>query len=215
VKAPVYGQDHPAVLRAEGLRVAVTGTGRGSSVLSVDVDSLRLVADSIPHIVWIATSTGSTEYFNEKGVSYSGRSPESSYGRGKWVGLVHPDDAEEAQAAWAEAVRTQTPYTIDFRLRRADGQYRWHRFRVCPIGGPGHSAQRWIGTATDVEDTKRAAADLRIAHRTTAEVLTLLETFLSEAPVGFAFVDRELRISRLNETMAAVNGSTVAELLVS
>ena len=191
----------------------MTGPRRAAGFLPTDIDHLRLVADSIPHIVWIATSTGSTEYFNQQGVVYSGRPPEANYGRNKWAGLVHPDDAERAQAAWEDAVRTQTPYSLDYRLRRADGQYRWHAFRAHPMIGPGNAFDLWIGTATDIEDAKQAETDLRMAHREAAEVLTLLETILSKAPVGLAFVDREFRVVRLNETLATLNGSTVAKLL--
>jgi diguanylate cyclase (GGDEF)-like protein/PAS domain S-box-containing protein len=55
--------------------------------------------------------------------------------------------------------------------------------------------------------------DLYLAHRETAEALKLLETMLSEAPLGLGFVDRELRFVQLNERLAAMNGSTVAEQL--
>jgi diguanylate cyclase (GGDEF)-like protein/PAS domain S-box-containing protein len=70
-----------------------------------------------------------------------------------------------------------------------------------------HSTQEHIDDFTQLE------ADLRLAQRETAETLTLLETLLSRAPVGFAFVDRDFTFVRLNEALARLNGSTVAEQL--
>jgi PAS domain-containing protein len=67
-----------------------------------------------------------------------------------------------------------------------------------------HSTQEHIDDFTQLE------ADLRLAQRETAETLTLLETLLSRAPVGFAFVDRDFTFVRLNEALARLNGSTAA-----
>jgi two-component system, NtrC family, sensor kinase len=174
-----------------------------------DADFGRL-AEAIPHIVWMAAPDGTTEYFNGQGVIYTGCPAEASFG---WdsASLVHSADAERVRPAWAHATRTQTPFHLDFRIRRFDGEYRWHAFRGLPIRDERGAVVRWIGTATDIEDAKRLEADLRSAERRTAETLTLLETLQSEAPVGFGFVNRDLRIVRLNDTLAAVNGSTVAE----
>jgi diguanylate cyclase (GGDEF)-like protein/PAS domain S-box-containing protein len=174
-----------------------------------DADFGRL-AEAIPHIVWMAGPDGTTEYFNGQGVIYTGCPAEASFGWNS-ASLVHSADAERVRLAWAHATRTQTPFRLDFRIRRFDGEYRWHAFRGLPIGDERGGVVRWIGTATDIEDAKRLEADLRSAERRTAETLTLLETLQSEAPVGFGFVNRDLRIVRLNETLAAVNGSTAAE----
>ena len=72
---------------------------------------------------------------------------------------------------------------------------------------------KWIGTAIDIEDQKRLGQSLEQAQRETAETLTLLETLHSASPVGFGFVDRELRIVRLNEALARVNGAPLQSQL--
>ena len=79
-------------------------------------------------------------------------------------------------------------------------------------GGDGQIV-KWVGTATDIDDARQSEADLQLAHRATAETLTLVETLHSKAPIGFGFVDRDFRVVRVNETLAAINGSTVAEHL--
>jgi diguanylate cyclase (GGDEF)-like protein/PAS domain S-box-containing protein len=162
--------------------------------------------------VWLAGPDGATRYFNRLGCEYTGLAPEAGYGCG-WVALVHPDDAQRARDGWDHAVRTRVPFALEYRLRRGDGQYRWHAFRASPIGGGQGRVVGWIGTATDIEDQHRSQQDLGRAERQAAESLTLLETLQATAPVGFGFVDREFRMVRLNETLAAHNGASVADQL--
>ena len=167
----------------------------------VDID-FRLMAESIPHIVWMASVDGSTWYFNRQGVAYTGCSAETPDGW-SWLSLTHPDDVDRVREAWEHSTWTKTPLSVECRIRRFDGEYRWHAFKSLHVLAARGAVIRWIGTATDIDDAKRA----------TAETLTVLETVLSNAPIGFAFVDRDYRLMRVNETMAAIAGSTVAELL--
>jgi diguanylate cyclase (GGDEF)-like protein/PAS domain S-box-containing protein len=177
---------------------------------SLNFSDLQSICESIPHVVWMAGPDGKTEYFNRQGVNYTGQPASANYGWG-WVALVHPDDVDRALSAWESAISTATPYHFDFRIRRFDGEYRWHAARGLPILDDQGRVVRWLGTATDIEEAKRSEAKLQRAQRETAEALALLETLLSGAPVGLGFVDRDFRVVRLNDTLAAINGSTVAE----
>jgi diguanylate cyclase (GGDEF)-like protein/PAS domain S-box-containing protein len=173
---------------------------------------LRLIAESIPHIVWMAAPDGSSTYLNRQGAVYTGRGNGADHDPDR-PSLLHPDDAERAQMAWAHATRTLTPYQLDYRIRRFDGEYRWHAFRGLPICDDDGAVVKWIGTATDIDDERRSNAARRIADRESAEALTLLESVISTAPFGFGFVDRDFRIVRVNETMASFDGSSAAEYL--
>ncbi len=173
---------------------------------------LRLIAESIPHIVWMADADGATDYLNRQGTTYTGLAPEANFGW-DWVSLVHPEDADRGRRAWEYATQTQTALRLDYRIRRFDGEYRWHAFRSLPIRDEHGVVVRWIGTATDIDDDRRSSFARRIADRESAEALTLLETVISTAPFGFGFVDRDFRMLRINETLAAVNGTTVADHL--
>lgn len=171
---------------------------------------LELIAESIPHIVWVARPDGSTGYVNQQGVAFTGQSAEAN-SDWKWLAFVHPDDAARARSGWEHATRTETPFHLEYRLRRYDGQYRWHEYRGLPIRDERGTVVGWIGTATDIEEAKQAAAQLGDSRRQMAETLTLLETWYSNAPVGFAFVDRDFRIMRMNERLAEVNGAPLDE----
>ena len=170
------------------------------------------IVESIPHIVWMAARDGSIEYFNRWGIEYTGLSPQAGGAR-TWVWLVHPEDAERARCAWELASRTVAPYELEYRIRRADGQFRWHSVRGLPVTADDDRVVSWVGTATDFEDHKQLELSLRRSEREAVESLTVLQKMQSAAPVGFCFVDRDFRIRRINETLARVNGSSVDEHL--
>ena len=75
-------------------------------------DEFQLVAESIPHIVWIKRPDGTTEYLNRHGVDFTGLAREETYDWA-WLDLLHPDDVEVVQHAWARAIRTGTDYAAD------------------------------------------------------------------------------------------------------
>jgi diguanylate cyclase (GGDEF)-like protein/PAS domain S-box-containing protein len=173
-------------------------------------DDFRVIAESIPHIVWLAAPDGSTRYCNAHGRLYTGQAATTSY-FGDGAALLHPDDTERAQLAWQQAARLGAPYGLDVRIRRFDGTYRWHSLEARPIRGADGDVVSWVGTAADIDDATQREAELRPADRVTAQARALLETLESSAPVGFGFIDRDLRIVHINETLATVNDSTVAE----
>jgi PAS domain S-box-containing protein len=175
-----------------------------SRTIPVEAD-FEFIAESIPHMVWVSAPDGNTEYFNRIGSTYTGAPPEANHGW-KWVELVHPEDAERARARWQEAVRTETPFAMEYRIRRYDGPFRWHVFRAQPVRDGDGRVTRWIGTATDVEDLQELAAEVQRTQRQALESLTLLETLQSAAPVGFAFVNRDLRLVRVNPPLAEIAG---------
>jgi len=75
--------------------------------------------------------------------------------------MVHPEDAPGAVAAWTRAVETGEAYEVEFRLRRADGAYRWFLGRAVPARDDRGRIIRWIGTNTDVHDQKNIGPSLR------------------------------------------------------
>ena len=120
----------------------------------------RLLAQSMPNHVWTAKVDGQLDWFNDRTYAY-GNSPPGSLDGDGWAVLVHPDDIGAAAAAWASARERGEPYETEFRLRRADGLYRWHIARAVPIRDASGKIDQWIGTNTDIEDQK--AAESRLA----------------------------------------------------
>ncbi len=170
----------------------------------------RLIAESVPHIVFTAAADGATTYFNQRGTEYTGLPAETNYGW-DWLTLVHPDDVERAEQAWQHATVTGTEFDCEYRIRRHDGVFRWHAARAVPLRDEDGRIQVWIGTATDIEHHKQREVSLRELEQEASAALTLLESIEAAAPVGFKLVDRDFRIVRMNQLLARVNGSPAAE----
>ena len=179
---------------------------RTSPTLVSSVD-LWDIAESIPHLVWMSSPDGKTEHLNRQAAEYVGRAADADH-PWNWFDVVHPDDASRApRRDWARAVVAGTRYEVDCRIRRHDGVYRWHALRSMPRRGPDGGVVRWIGTATDIDDRVQVGEQLRQSERSAAETVTLLDTLQSTAPIGIGFFDRELRIVRVNDMLATINGS--------
>jgi PAS domain S-box-containing protein len=136
--------------------------------------SFELIAESIPHVVWLADASGSTDYFNERGTDYTGLPRQANYGW-KWMELVHPGDAERARMGWEHATRTATPFGLSYRIRRSDGEFRWHGLRALPVRGPEGEILRWIGTADDIEEAAQAVDDDARLARQIAQLRAMLD----------------------------------------
>ncbi|GJD55733.1 PAS domain S-box protein [Methylobacterium dankookense] len=122
-------------------------------------EQFRVFAEAMPNHVWAASAAGELYWFNEQVYAYSGARPGELDGTA-WAAIVHPDDAERAGGAWADALADGAHYETEFRIRRADGSYRWFLVRAESIRGLDGAVTRWIGTNTDIEEQKRVAAQL-------------------------------------------------------
>jgi PAS domain S-box-containing protein len=171
-----------------------------------------MIAESIPHIVWTASPDGATTYFNRQGTDYTGLPRETNY-EWNWLTLVHAEDAERAAHAWLHATMTGTDFLLEYRIRRFDGVFRWHAFRATPVRDAAGEIALWIGTATDIEDQKQLELALRRAEREATEAVNLLQSIEAATPIGFKLVDRDLRIVRINQTLAVIEGRSVGECI--
>ncbi|MBD3882048.1 PAS domain S-box protein [Phormidium tenue FACHB-886] len=115
----------------------------------------RYLAEAIPQLVWVTNSLSENEYVNQRYCDYTGLSAEQLLGKG-WHVTVHPDDLERLERQWAAAIQQGlTTYETDYRLRRADGTYRWHLSRGVALEGDQGEIIRWFGTCTDIEIQKQ------------------------------------------------------------
>jgi PAS domain S-box-containing protein len=121
---------------------------------------LREIGDAMPQMLWTARDDGALDFYNRQWRDYTGLALGDSLGWG-WEPVVHPDDLTAVREAWDEGRRAGQPISIEARLRRADGAYRWHLCRAVPLRDTEGAIVRWIGTGTDVEDNKRAEEERR------------------------------------------------------
>ena len=147
--------------------VDVTARKAAEAKLASSEAEFRTFAQAMPNHVWAASPDGKLDWFNERVYAYSGLPSGSLDGNG-WIEMVHPNDRAEAGARWGAALQSGETYQMEFRLRRADGNYRWHLARAIPIHGPQNKIERWIGTNTDIDDERQTSHAL-IALNTTLE----------------------------------------------
>ena len=154
-----YHDEHQKPLRFPGVVVDVTERKAAETALRASVEEFRALAEAVPHHVWTATPDGHLNWFNRRVYDYTGAQSGDLDGE-RWGAVVHPEDIASAVEAWSRAFRELTPYEVEFRLRDANGGYRWFLARAVPVrDGNGH-VTRWIGTNTDLHDQKAIADKL-------------------------------------------------------
>jgi PAS domain S-box-containing protein len=139
-------------------RIAAEEALRASETL------FRNFAEAMPNHVWTSTPDGLLDWFNTRVYEYCGASPGELDGQG-WAKIVHPEDLSAAAIRWADALDSGKNYETAFRLRRADGVYRWHLARAVLLRDEGGLPTRWIGTNTDIENQRRADKQLVDSER--------------------------------------------------
>jgi len=119
----------------------------------------RILAEALPALVWTALPNGFLDWFNDRVYQYTGAAPGELDGAG-WVRVLHPDEAARVEALWMGCVASGDGLEIDFRLLRADGVYRWHLVRALPLRNDQGRIIRWVGTNTDVHESKLAQVEV-------------------------------------------------------
>jgi PAS domain S-box-containing protein len=114
----------------------------------------RDLADSMPHLVWIARPDGHHVYFNRRWYEELGIGTEQSMGE-RWMDHLHPEDRERCNKLWRHCVATGEDYHIEYRFRMAGGDYRWYLGRAVPVRDGQGAIMRWYGSCTDIHDRKR------------------------------------------------------------
>jgi len=170
------------------------------------------LAEAMPQIVWITRTDGWNIYFNRQWMDYTGLTLEEGRGHG-WNKPFHPDDQQRAWDAWQLAVTGRGTYSIESRLRRADGIYRWWLVRGVPVKDSNGDILKWFGTCTDIHDLKMAElvisntnAELRESERRFSDMLGNIELISM-------MLDHEARITYCNEYLLHLTGWKREEII--
>lgn len=125
--------------------------------LAESEERFRTLADSMPVCIWTVSKAGKLEWCNAWTYGYTGCTAESLAETGL-MSLVHEDDREMTVAHWTSALESGRAFGLEFRIRCADGAYRWQMSHIMPMLGEGGSIKRWLGATTDIHAQKQAEA---------------------------------------------------------
>ena len=151
---------------------------RAEASARANENRFRALTQAIPNQVWTARPDGVLDWANDRTLAYAGTPDVGFEGRG-WQDLIHPDDLPDAIERWAASLASGETYEVEFRIRRADGAYRWHLARAIPQSDASGAIVRWIGTNTDIHDQKSVELDLKDA-KVAAEAANLAKsTFMA------------------------------------
>lgn len=168
VHGKVFFDENKEPAKMIGTVMDITVEKNNQQVLEKSEKKFRLLADSIPQLIWTSDSLGNLNYFNETFYTYCGYSKKEIEKDG-WLQVVHPDDREENIKLWMESVKTGHDFLFVHRFKRYDGEYRWQLSRAIAQTDELGKILMWVGTSTDIEEQKNFTNQLeeQIIDRTT------------------------------------------------
>lgn len=113
----------------------------------------RILANGIPQLAWMADETGHISWYNDRWFEYSGTTL-AQMNDGSWTTLVHPDHVHRVVQRIEHCVRIGKPWQNTLQLRARDGTYHWFLSRAIPVRDAAGKVSRWIGTNTDINESK-------------------------------------------------------------
>ena len=167
-------------------------------------ERFRAMADTVPDILYVSDPQGRCLYVNARYYEFTGLHFGAVAGTA-WFDAIHPKDVPAVMASM-RAGAGDAMLECEFRMRAADGSYRWFVGRSRPIRDAAGRVVRWFGTATDVDELKRAQAALQSTNRR-------LRTILSSISDAYYAVDRDWRFIDVNEQAASWVGLPAQEMI--
>ncbi|HEV2842989.1 MAG TPA: PAS domain-containing protein [Chthoniobacterales bacterium] len=152
-----------------GVARDITGRKVAEEALRESEGRFRTVADIAPVMIWMSGTDKEGLFFNKGWLEFTGRTVDQELGEG-WLKGVHPDDLEHCLGVCGTAFGKREPFTVEFRLRRKDGEYRW----LLDSGTPRFEADGtflgYIGSCIDIGERKQAELDHQLQSMELARV---------------------------------------------
>ncbi len=126
--------------------------------------AFRILTDAMPQMVWSTLPDGFHDYYNARWYEFTGVPAGSTDGEG-WSEVFHPEDQDYAWSVWRHSLQTGEPYEITYRLRHHSGEYRWILGRALPLLNETGEIVRWIGTCTDIHESKMMMEENEVLSR--------------------------------------------------
>jgi PAS domain S-box-containing protein len=180
----------------------------------------RNMADVSPVLLWMSEPDGLCTFFNQTWLRFTGRTLEEEWGVG-WSEGVHFEDFQRCMDTYVASFNERRVFEMEYRLRRADGEYRWILDHGCPRYTPEGIFAGYIGSCVDITERKMAEADLRAAVQARDEFLSVasheLKTPLTSMQLQIDGLERMVRLDgqhalrsgRLAKAVSSISGQAV------
>ncbi|MGB8988985.1 MAG: PAS domain S-box protein [Candidatus Sulfotelmatobacter sp.] len=147
----------------------ITERKRAEERLRESEARFQAMADMAPVLIWMTGTDGYCNYFNKPWLEFTGRTMEQEVGTG-WLEGVHPDDVQGCHDGFFPAYHARKPFRMEYRLRRADGEYRWVMESGIPRYTGGGEFAGYIGSNVDITELKRAETERQRLGRLEADL---------------------------------------------
>ena len=165
----------------------------------------RLLADGAPVMIWTSGIDKLCTYFNAPWLAFTGRTMEQEVGNG-WAEGVYPADKQRCLDIYTSSFDARKPFSMDYRLRRFDGQYRWVLDNGIPFYAPDGTFTGYIGSCIDITERRRLEQQLQYSEQ---KLRSLVESNI----FGVTVSDTTGRIYETNERFAQMVGYSRDEML--
>src|SRR5262249_27608122 len=156
-------RDPAGIIRWCVLLTDIAERNRAEDAIRMSEWNFKLIIDTIPALAWSARPDGSAEFLNQQYLDFIGLSADQTVDW-NWTSAVHPDDLAGLAPTWQHILTSGAPGEAEARLRRRDGQYRWFLLRANPLRDEKGNIVKWYAVNTDIDDRKRAEAELRRSY---------------------------------------------------
>jgi len=163
------------------------------------------IFEDFPTLIRCSGPDGTCNYFNKTWLAFTGRTLEQERGDG-WKASIHPDDLDSCQNACRQAFAAREPCTLEYRLRRHDGEYRWVIDQSKPYYTPPENFAGYISTCSDVTERKQAESSLLKSEKRFRELTENTSDWVWE-------VDEHMRYVYSSPVVGELLGYETAELI--
>jgi len=166
-KSPFLDEER-ALIQSISIQIAQSLENRlAEKALRESEQNYRTLSDSAPALIWASGNDKLCNYFNQPWLKFTGRTLEQELGNG-WAEGVYPDDFAQCLATYVGAFDRREPFSMEYRLRRHDGEFRWMRDDGCPRYDINGNFIGYIGYLMDITERKRAEIELNHSNRALA-----------------------------------------------
>jgi len=160
VRAQPFRDDGGNIIGWYGVHTDIDALKQAERALQVREHELLHIIDTVPSMLWAASPTGEATHISRRLSEYSGWTLEKFLNLG-WEKFHHPDEFETTARDFFRSIQTGESFDSVHRLRRWDGEYRWHHVMGEPLRDPEGKIIQWYGLSIDIDDRKKAEDHLR------------------------------------------------------